>query len=126
MTEAFFRLARHELPDGSCHFDLFILVPGADVLLTYEISDHVPEKLREMARDPESPPVLLSRPADEAAPRTPEDAQNRLLARKKGDHRLLYWDFTGPIEGDRGFLSEESRGLIRGELNESVLELVLE
>ena len=74
-------LLRHDLPDGSHHFDWLL------------------------ARDPEGPLLTFRLDRDVAAEPTPSFAGQQLP-----DHRRLYLDYEGPISGDRGTVRSVARG----------------
>ncbi|HYE01720.1 MAG TPA: hypothetical protein VD963_00655 [Phycisphaerales bacterium] len=72
---------RHQLPDGSGHYDWMFEVPGRAGLVTFRINE-VPE--------PRGPGVLRATPL--------------------GDHRAVYLDYEGPVTGGRGSVSRVARG----------------
>ncbi|HRP63571.1 MAG TPA: hypothetical protein PK400_09785 [Phycisphaerales bacterium] len=78
---------RHELPDGSAHWDWMIApaVEGTAPLITFRLNDR-----------PDS-----HNPKELAATRLP-------------DHRRLYLNYEGPISGDRGHVRRVRAGMIVG------------
>ena len=78
---------RHDLPDGSSHFDWLIARDdrerGADerVLVAFRL-----------AASPADPNV------------------SRLPATRMPDHRVLYLDYQGPVSGDRGTVTRVGEG----------------
>lgn len=80
-------LLRHDLPDGSHHFDWLLDLAGDDSspLTTFRL----PEPLHELAPGAELSAVRIA------------------------DHRRAYLDFEGPVSGDRGRVRQAARGVIR-------------
>jgi len=96
-----FRLVLHEVTSataispGVSHGDLFFL--GDQSLVTYEISA---EDLLQLAS---LRGLRIRAQLDEGG----------ILIVRKADHRMLYWEYEGPISNDRGSIRE----LLRGELD---------
>lgn len=98
MESLSFRLVRHDLPDGSAHFDVFLLPPG-ELLPTLELQD-----------SPELRGILgTDTPVDDWAV-IPAPAGTGMRAVRKADHRAVYRDYEGPISGGRGSIEEVGRG----------------
>lgn len=76
-----FVVQRHELADGSVHWDLMFQQPHAERLATWQLP---------------CPPERI--PAD------------GVIARKLADHRPLYLTYEGPVSNDRGQVAIHSRG----------------
>lgn len=78
-------LLRHELRDGSSHFDWMIEPPegdhGASGLITFRITDRI-----------DRGDVV------------------EFLAQRIGDHRAAYLDYEGPVSGDRGQVRRVAAG----------------
>ena len=84
-----YTVLRHDLPDGSWHFD-WLLDPGGE------------------GRDPEERRLIAFRTVER-----PDVTPGRSFgALRLADHRLLYLDFEGELPGgDRGAVRRISRGL---------------
>lgn len=82
-------LLRHELPDGSWHFD-WLMDPGG------------------AGQDPDERRLIAFR-----TPQPPESVDaSRFVARRMPDHRLLYLEFEGPLSGTgRGAVQRVIAGL---------------
>ena len=105
-----FRVVLHVLPSGEKHLDLFIRLPEADLLPTYEISAEHLEEFRELF-------------GKKIAVRSEQDSAG-IPAVRKADHRLLYWTYEGNISRNRGRIIEIAQGVCQGTIlgNEIYLE----
>lgn len=95
-NDALFRIAEHVTTPGVSHGDLFILLPDAEALVTYDIQG-----------------LDLTTLAERFEKRTDLEAglgQGEIWIKRKANHRLHYWTFSGGISGDRGTLREVCRG----------------
>jgi len=106
------RFALHQV-EGTEHIDLFIDVADDEPLRTYEIElCHLDEILNRCCAD-HSPIRTSSR----------KTSRTSIEAVRKGDHRRIYLEYSGPIER-RGELSTVGFALLDGPLSETVyLEL---
>lgn len=77
---------RHDMPDGSYHFDWMLACSAAQPAAL--IAFH------------------LDRPLDQV-----EEGQT-LSAQRIKDHRPMYLDFEGPLSGDRGFVRRVATGTV--------------
>ncbi len=96
-----FRIVRHDLPDGSAHFDVFLLTPE-DPLPTLELADA-----------PQLRKLLADGGADVGGPwvaRAVVGGDAGFSAVRKADHRGIYREYQGPISGGRGEIREVGRG----------------
>jgi hypothetical protein len=82
-----FVVQRHELPDGSVHWDLMFEQPGVDRLATWQ----------------------LPCPPDRIEPGRP------VQAKRIGDHRKAYLTYEGPVSNNRGRVTIHSRGTYTAE-----------
>ncbi|MEQ8316033.1 MAG: hypothetical protein RIE77_09175 [Phycisphaerales bacterium] len=71
---------RHDLPDGSHHFDWMLETDADGPLLTFRLD-------RDISQDSDS-----------------------FVAEPIGDHRRRYLDYEGPISGDRGSVTRIAEG----------------
>lgn len=124
-SEVPFRLVLHRGPGGDSHLDLFVRVAGQEALLTYEIArgDWVrathartrPPKGtgKQTAKHsgPDGKPATILAVAQTGSEPLPK---NSLLARRKADHRAIYWSHSGPVAGNRGRIREICQGLLLG------------
>jgi len=80
-------MLRHDLPDGSTHWDWLIeREPGEERVLTFRLK---------------SPwPILDDRSAD------------TFLAERIADHRAMYMEYEGEVSGDRGVVSRVAGGSV--------------
>lgn len=95
------RIVFHEDPRGS-HFDLFLRLPDASHLATYE--------LMVAAAPPEGFVLTACAPEDPGA----------MKAVRKPDHRARYWEYSGPIP-ERGRIDSRSYGRLHGSFLPDVL-----
>ncbi len=110
-----FRLSYHEHQDISfSHVDLFFLPYGGNLLTTYELKKSFKDVLFK-----KQGPVLLqesqSKPKNNK--NTEKDAHSSLLfpkkrwkAIRKKDHQLTYWNYSGVISRNRGYLHQLEYG----------------
>ncbi|MCE9596535.1 MAG: hypothetical protein K8S54_01075 [Spirochaetia bacterium] len=94
--KAAFRIAAHA--SDQSHGDLFIFLPGAESLITYELQ----------MTDLQGLIAAFENRTDLEA----SIGKGSISLQRKADHRLLYWSFSGAISGDRGTLREVCRGLL--------------
>ncbi|MDX2132686.1 MAG: hypothetical protein SFY69_11610 [Planctomycetota bacterium] len=81
-------LLRHDLPDGSSHYDWMIeATPGAERLLTFRVSARI-----DLARSDATSEMRTFR------------------AERLPDHRRAYLEFEGDIGGGRGTVTRVARG----------------
>jgi hypothetical protein len=78
-------LLRHELPDGTSHFDWMIEHPGGQGLVTFR--------------------VLV---------RIDQMGVTQFEAERIGQHRREYLDYEGPVSGGRGEVSRVAMGRVDG------------
>lgn len=85
-------LLRHDLPDGTHHFDWLI----------------EPEPAGAGAADPDERALLAWR-----LPRRPEEAiGGEMLVERLAPHRRVYLEYEGPISGGRGVVSRVASGTV--------------
>src|SRR5215471_11395455 len=75
-------LLRHDLPDGSVHYDWMVEREPGGPLITFRIGERI------------------------------DQAAARFAAQRLADHRLDYLEYEGPVSGDRGRVSRVARGQI--------------
>ena len=113
MSTVPFRLVRHHYPDGRAnHLDLFLKPPQLDCLPTFEFPSDLAESI----------------PGENGRLRVvpPQTSGKIWRGARKSDHRPLYWTFSGPIDGDRGMVTELARGNLSGDWDRAELFLVVE
>lgn len=84
---------RHDLPDGSHHFDWLIEPEGADA----------------GAGEPDARVLIAWR----LARRPDESVGSELAAERLSPHRRVYLEYEGPISGGRGEVTRVAEGLAR-------------
>ncbi len=99
------RIVYHDDPRGP-HLDLFVLVPGRDLLVCYELP---------VVNAPAVEPFLLVS--------GPEGVDFPIEARRKPDHRAVYWTYAGPVAG-RGLVVERGSGFLVCDFFSDVLHLI--
>ncbi len=124
------RFCLHRSPGGDSpdHIDLFVLpAPDAERLWTFELPVEFADALSAAGRSHPNTPIFqlkLAPPDSEgwnsssAGRHASKQLQTRWPAVRKGDHRRLYWNYSGviaPLAGQsanqtRGTLSELGRG----------------
>ncbi|MBL8020936.1 MAG: hypothetical protein JNM27_14795 [Leptospirales bacterium] len=94
--DTLFRISEHVTAPGVSHGDLFLLTPDAESLVTYDIQG-----------------LDLISLVERFQKRTDLEAclgEGEIWIKRKANHRLHYWTFSGDISGDRGTLREVCRG----------------
>lgn len=139
MTRLPLRVVLHSGASPSPHLDLFIPIPGREALLTYEISSQYMDGALLMLEKIGESGVIHSVIARESLHGTTESiaggdtdraavlsAAGRgstgtgfTLALRKEDHRAVYWEYEGPITGERGSIRQIGRYWIEGDVGAS-------
>ena len=76
-------LLRHDLPDGSSHFDWLLERPSHPGLLTFRVQERIDR---------------------------PEEGSGRFTATRLADHRRAYLIYEGPVSGERGSVTRVAEG----------------
>lgn len=102
-------------PPGKSHIDLFVLrAPNAETLETYEIDPGFLRPLEEYAAGIAADFAGGLRLEIVGTP----DRSGNWTAVRKADHRLHYWQYSGPIGPETGQTPGSARGFARGTLRE--------
>lgn len=107
--EAPFRLTQHHTSPTDSHYDLFILLPGKETLLTYGIEWSAETEGLLLLSTSKGKKRLICLTKEEVKKKSPE---NLLIAKRKRDHRIFYWTFSGPLLKKSGILTDILRGEI--------------
>jgi hypothetical protein len=97
------RFARHTLPDGSNHIDLFIDLDGQSELQTFEIAPAYLIKLRSYLGEEKQPIFIIT---------DFSDAEEAIPLIEKKPHRRIYLEYEGIIEPYCGKLIHLGYGLL--------------
>jgi len=126
MEEAFpstFREYRAVLhtTDHDSHIDFFIMEEDSDFLLTYEIESSELESSGENIFRQKQKNYFPNLKSSVVRPK-----EFSIKAKKKSNHRKLYWTFEGDISNYRGSIVEIAKGTLIGSVGSGVIFLSVE
>lgn len=114
------RFVIHEFTDATGHIDLFLDMDGQSELLSFRIDLTHKGDIEEAAA---SGPMRAISVADEQVLK--QLTARAILCEKTPRHRRLYWDYEGPVSGDRGNVRELVRGWIQKPAGEGLFVILL-
>ena len=113
-----FRITQHHTSPTDSHYDLFILLSGKETLLTYGIEWSAETEGLLLLSTSEGKKRLTCLTKEEVKIKAPE---NLFMAKRKRDHRIFYWTFSGPLLKN----CETLTSILQGEIVLSNIEEIL-